>query len=146
MSSDTERNEQDPAAGFGSALGLADADAPRVDPNASFRTRLAAAVSSDSRRGERDFTAPPPQRILAAVSVWAFVLALGGIVVGISALVRIIAGAPGWFEPVIILVGIVGMAFTVAGFATVRRPMIPWAVLGAGTLTLIAGAVMTASA
>ncbi|WP_412541818.1 hypothetical protein R8Z50_04495 [Longispora sp. K20-0274] len=146
MSSETERNEPDHVASFGSALGLADADAPAADPNASFRTRLAAAVGVDGRRGPRDFSAPPPQRILAGVSVWAFVLALGGVVVGVAALVRIIAGAPGWFEPVIILTGIVGMGFTVAGFATVRRALIPWAVLGAGTLTLIIGAIMTASA
>ncbi|GIG57026.1 hypothetical protein Lfu02_13980 [Longispora fulva] len=146
MSSETERNEPDHVAGFGSALGLADADAPAVDPNASFRTRLALAVGSEGRRGARDFSAPPPQRILAAVSVWAFVLALGGIVVGLAALVRIIAGAPGWFEPVIILVGILGMGFTVAGFVTVNRALIPWAVLGAGTLTLIVGAILTASA
>ncbi|WP_018348135.1 hypothetical protein [Longispora albida] len=131
--------------GFGATLGLAENERIAADRSVPLRARLVAAVGPgrDADAGPRT---PPRQRTLAAVAVWAFVLGLGGFVVGASALVRMIAGTPSWFQPTIVVIGVLGIALTVGGFATVQRRFVPWAMLGLATACLVAGAISTASA
>lgn len=89
----------------------------------------------------------PRMRQLAIAAIWALVLCVGGIGCGIWALVGIVSGATnGWFEPTIIVTGIVGLAFSAAAFPLVDRRGLPWLLLGLGTVTLITGFVLTANA
>ncbi len=131
--------------GFGATLGLT--ETPPVGHNGSFRARLAQAVGDEDPDPEQedDFTAPP-QRIVATVAVWALVLGLGGMVVGGAAMVQIITGAPGWFKPAIVLIGLLGIVLTVCGFATARQRFMPWLMLVAATLVLAGGAVLVTNA
>jgi len=79
----------------------------------------------------------PRQRKLGAVSVIALTEALIGLLVGFAALIQIIAGAPGWFEPTIIAVGLAGTALTATAFITIQHRWLPWAMLGGGGVALI---------
>ncbi|WP_203657815.1 hypothetical protein [Actinocatenispora rupis] len=89
----------------------------------------------------------PRMRQLAIAAIWALVLCVGGIGCGLWALIAIIAGAtPGWFEPAIVVTGIVGLAFSAAAFPLVDRRGLPWLLLGLGTATLITGFILTAGA
>jgi hypothetical protein len=86
--------------------------------------------------GEND--GRPRMRLLAGACAWALVLALGGLLSGILALITIIGGSgPGWYEPAIVIVGIIGMGLTVAAFPLLEKRIVPWALLGAATVTLI---------
>jgi hypothetical protein len=146
VSSETEQDNHN-AVGFGAALDLVESETPSMDPRSSSQTRLAAIVGA-KRGPSSDSTVPPTQRILAGVSMWAFALALGGVIVGMAALVRIVAGEPSWwFKPlIIILVGFVGMGLTVGGFVTVQRRLMPWMMLTGATLALFLGAIITTTA
>ncbi|MGA8116397.1 MAG: hypothetical protein WCA46_22300 [Actinocatenispora sp.] len=76
-------------------------------------------------------------RKLVLASIWGLVLCLGGMVVGIWALVRIIAGmTTPWYEPVIIVVGLVGLALTVGAYPMLERRGLSWLLLAAGTCVL----------
>lgn len=83
-------------------------------------------------------------RRVAAVALWACVLAIGGLVVGIVALVKILSHAPGWFEPVVTAVGVIGIGLTAAAFPAVNRRSLPWLLLSAATVTLVAVGVLAA--
>jgi hypothetical protein len=51
--------------------------------------------------------------------------------------VAIIAGAaPAWFEPVVVLVGVLGIVVTAATFAAIHRRWLPWLLLVAATALL----------
>lgn len=91
------------------------------------------------------FSARPPmvrQRRLMGLSVWALGLGLSGLVLGVVALVRIMTEAPGWFEPVFSVVGVVGLGLIVAAFVTVARRVTPWILMGASSALLVVGVVL----
>ena len=89
----------------------------------------------------------PRLRQLMGVCGWAAVLGGVGLVIGIRGLIGVIAGdPPGWFEPSMIVVGIVGIALTVGAIVTVGRRRAPWALLGASSLVLISAMILTAQA
>jgi hypothetical protein len=50
----------------------------------------------------------------------------------------IMGSAPGWFEPVVVTVGLAGIALTSAAFAAIHRQRVPWRLLTAATVTLLA--------
>jgi hypothetical protein len=54
--------------------------------------------------------------------------------------------SPSWFEPVMAVIGLVGIALTVGGFLTVHRQRAPWIFLGGGSAMLIAGMIVTSAA
>jgi hypothetical protein len=89
----------------------------------------------------------PRLRQLMGVCGWAAVLGGIGLVIGIRSLFGVLGGsAPGWYEPSIIAVGIVGIALTVGAFLTVQRRRTPWAFLGASSVVLAAAMVITTQA
>jgi hypothetical protein len=89
----------------------------------------------------------PRLRQLMGVCGWAAVLGGVGLVIGIRDLFAVVTGAsPGWFEPVMSLIGLAGIALTVGGFLTVHRQRAPWIFLGAGSAMLVAGMIVTSTA
>jgi hypothetical protein len=89
----------------------------------------------------------PRLRQLVGVCVWAAVIGGVALVTGIRALIGSLgAGPPSWYEPSVISVGLGGLALTVAAFATVNRRWIPFALLGAATVTLVVALNLTAHA
>jgi len=86
-------------------------------------------------------------RHLLIMAVWAFLLALGGLGLGSWALFILMSGsAPGWFEPVIILMGLVGLSLAMSAFPATSRPRLPWILLGASTVVFIVGLILTVNA
>ncbi|GAA1816584.1 hypothetical protein GCM10009682_41860 [Luedemannella flava] len=89
----------------------------------------------------------PRLRHLVAASVWAALLGVVGLAIGLRGFVGVLAGdAASWYEPTIITLGVVGIGLTVGGFATIHRHRAPWVLLGAASVTLLAGLVSTISA
>ncbi|TWJ12631.1 hypothetical protein LX16_3392 [Stackebrandtia albiflava] len=80
------------------------------------------------------------------VSAWALALAVTGFVVGAIALIRLMGDMPGWFEPVFAATGVFGLLLIVAAFVTVQYRRIPWLLLGASSVTLVAGIIMLGNA
>jgi hypothetical protein len=94
------------------------------------------AVADRFRLPASNDPAPQPGRMLG-VCAWATALGFVGVGVALRALVALLAGrTPAWFEPTITTVGMVGIALTTAAFASVHRNRLPWALLGASTVTL----------
>ncbi len=94
------------------------------------------------------FTRPQPRmRQLIGVCGWAAVLGGLGLVVGVRGLIGDLMGlAPSWYEPSMIIVGLVGIVLTVGAFVTVHRRRTPYILLGASTLSLLYSMVLTATA
>lgn len=93
-------------------------------------------------RGEQ-----PRMRQLMGVCGWAAVLGGLGLVIGIRGFIGDLMGkAPGWYEPAMIIVGILGIGLTVSAFVTVNRGRLPYALLGAATFVLLTALFFTASA
>jgi hypothetical protein len=66
-------------------------------------------------------------------------------VVGVRGLIAIIIGGiPGWYEPTLIVMGLVGIGLTAGAFVTVQRGRLPWILLGAGTGVLLSSIITTA--
>lgn len=89
--------------------------------------------------------APHPVR-LAGVCAWAAGLALLGLPVAGRSSVAVVAGtAPGWFEPTVVIVGLLGIGTTASGFAAIHRRWLPWLLLVAGTGLLAVNLLLTLS-
>ena len=87
----------------------------------------------------------PPLRVLAGLAGWAGALGVIGLMVGVRGLVAILVGGiPGWYEPTLIILGLVGIGLTAAAFVTVQQRPIPWILLGTGTGVLLAAIIATA--
>ncbi len=92
-------------------------------------------------------TGSPRMRALGLAAVWAVLLCLGGLVCGTWGLIAILSGVtPSWYEPTIVVVGVFGLALAAAAFPLAERRLVPWALLGGSTVTLVVGYVLTASA
>jgi hypothetical protein len=92
---------------------------------------------------DRRVPAPHPIRLLA-ICGWAAGLGLLGLPVAGRSSVAIITGtAPGWFEPVVVSVGVVGILVTAATFAAIHRRWLPWLLLLAGTGLLASNLALT---
>jgi hypothetical protein len=100
-------------------------------------------VTGAFRRPDLSRGGPNPRR-LAGLAGWAAALGLLGLVVGVRGLVAIlIGGIPGWYEPTLIGMGLVGIGLTSGAFLTVQRGQLPWILLGAGTAVLLSSIVAT---
>ena len=89
----------------------------------------------------------PQLRQLIGVCGWAAILGVVGLVVGIRGFVGDLLGAaPGWYEPAMIAVGLVGIGLTVGAFVTVHRRRTPYILLGAASLVLVYAMTLTATA
>jgi hypothetical protein len=89
-----------------------------------------------------DDPAPSTARLLT-MSLFAAAMGLVTVAVGARGMVAAIGGAPGWYLPVLSLLGLAGVAPAVGSFLSIHRPALPWLLLLAGTVPL-AGAVMVA--
>ncbi len=109
----------------------------------SWTSSLAPAESTAGAQSRPE----PRLRQLMGVCGWAAVLGGVGLIIGIRALFGVLGGsAPGWFEPSIATVGLIGIGLTVGAFLTVQRRRTPWALLGASSIVLIVGMVLTTQA
>ncbi|GAB3992447.1 hypothetical protein GCM10029992_01410 [Glycomyces albus] len=81
-------------------------------------------------------------RRLAGVAIWALLLVLAGSVSAIVGLFHIFGDGPGWFTPVFISTGVLGMMLTMMAFATLRFKGVPWMFMAAATATLLAAFAM----
>jgi hypothetical protein len=82
---------------------------------------------------------------LAALAGWAALLGVVGLVVGVRGLIAILVGGiPGWYEPTLIAMGLVGIGLTAGSFLTVQQGRLPWYLLGAGSTVLLSAIIATA--
>ena len=101
-------------------------------------------VTGAFRRPNFSRPGPDPRR-LAGLAGWAAALGLVGLVVGVRGLIAIIIGGiPGWYEPTLIVMGLVGIGLTAGAFITVQHGRLPWILLGGGTGVLLASIITTA--
>jgi hypothetical protein len=90
-----------------------------------------------------DDPSPGTARVLA-MSLYAALLGLGGVGVGVRGLMSVIGGGvPGWYVPVLALAGLLSVVPAVGAFLSVHRPFLPWALLMAAAVPL-AGAITLA--
>ena len=89
----------------------------------------------------------PRMRQLMGVCGWAALLGGLGLVIGIRGFIGDLMGkAPGWYEPSMIVVGILGIGLTVGAFVTVNRGRLPYALLGAASAVLLTALFFTVMA
>ena len=92
-----------------------------------------------------DDPTPGTGRVLA-MALYAAMLGLGGVGVGLRGLVSVIGGGvPGWYVPLLSLVGLIGVALAVGAFLSMHRRFLPWVLLLAAAVPLT-GDVMLATA
>jgi hypothetical protein len=90
--------------------------------------------------------AAPEQRRLIGVCAWAGLLGIGGVTIALRVLLALFQVDSSWYPVKACAIGLVGLMFTVAAFASVHRPVLPWTMLTCATGALVAGIVVTASA
>jgi hypothetical protein len=85
-----------------------------------------------------DDPAPGTGRLLA-MSVYASLLGLAGVGIGIRGMVSLIGGGvPGWYVPVLAFLGMVSVALSIGAFLSIHRRMLPWLLLAGAAAPLIA--------
>jgi hypothetical protein len=125
--------------------------APPIEPDQIDREpqsdveRFAEAVGDRFRLPAADDPEPSP-RYLIGVSVWAALLGLGGIAVGLRALIGMLATDTSWYTPTVVAIGTAGLVATIGAFASVHRRRMPWLMLGVATTALLADWYLTGAA
>ena len=119
-----------------------DSPAPDVVP---FGWEPVPAGEHDEVDGEVFFRFPgvddpaPGNRRLLAMSIYASLLGLAGVGIGIRGMVsQIGGGVPGWYVPVLAFLGMVSVALSVGAFLSIHRRVLPWVLLLGAALPLIA--------
>jgi hypothetical protein len=77
-------------------------------------------------------------RRLAGLSTWAALLGFGGLFVVGRIMVGLFTEIATWYLLVALLLGLVGVACTVAAFASVHQRRLPWLLLGTATVLELA--------
>ena len=108
----------------------------------SMRKRLRQQLP-DAFRLPTDRDPAPEPRHLAAVCGWAAVLGLGGMAVALRAFVGLIGAYRAWYAPTVIVIGLIGLTCTIAAFASVHQRRLPFALLGAASVSLVLGWIVT---
>lgn len=86
----------------------------------------------------------PRLRTLIGICGWAALLGGVGLIIGIRGFWGIAAGdAPGWYEPTIVTLGLIGIFITIGSFLTAHRDRVPWILLGCASVSLITGMIIT---
>jgi hypothetical protein len=89
----------------------------------------------------------PNLRRLAGLSGWAALLGVIGLGVGVRGLIAILVGeVPGWYQPTLIMMGLIGLGMIAGAFLTVQRGILPWLLLGASSVVLLASIIVTSQA
>jgi hypothetical protein len=119
-----------------------DSPAPDLVP---FGWEPGPADQMDDIDGEVYFRFPTPDdpapgtRRLLAMSLYASLLGLAGVGIGIRGLVsQIGGGVPGWYVPVLAFLGMVSVALSVGAFLSIHRRVLPWLLLLGAAVPLIA--------
>jgi hypothetical protein len=86
----------------------------------------------------------PEQRRLIGVCAWAGLLGIGGVTIALRVLLTLFQVDSGWYAMKASAIGLVGLLFTVAAFASVHRPVLPWSMLSCATTALAGAIVLTA--
>jgi len=81
---------------------------------------------------------PPAGRHLARICAWAAVVGLAGTLAALRAFIGLIYEERGWYLPVLILIGLIGMASTIGAFASVHRRRLPMILLGVASASVVA--------
>jgi hypothetical protein len=113
-----------------------------VTVDVSRARRLRQQLPGAFRLPTEDDPAPEP-RHLAGVCLWAAALGLGGMAVALRAFVGLIAQYRGWYAPSVIVIGLIGLACTIGAFAGVHHRRLPFALLGAASVSLLIGWIVT---
>lgn len=107
------------------------------------RTKRLRQQLPDAFRLPTDRDPAPEPRHLAAVCGWAALLGLGGMAVALRAFVGLVSASRAWYAPTVIAIGLVGLACTIAAFASVHKRRLPFALLGAASVSLLLGWIVT---
>jgi hypothetical protein len=125
----------------------------QAEPPAEPEIDLTDTFSGAAERLHRGYTrpdAPASSRRLAAVSLWALLLVLGGAVAGLRALLARLdgtgTGLAGSLLGLTTMGGLVGLGLTIGAFLTIGSRRTPWILMGAATAVLFALMVLTAVA
>jgi hypothetical protein len=78
---------------------------------------------------------PGTGRVLA-MSLYAAALGLAGVGVGLRGLVSVMGGVPGWYVPLLVLMGLVSVLLAIAALMSLHRPTLPWTLLLAAAVPL----------
>ncbi|GAA2571667.1 hypothetical protein GCM10010435_52610 [Winogradskya consettensis] len=116
--------------------------APEVVPFGWEATRQVAREFGDDEARFRFPAADDPTpgtRRLLSMSLYASMLGLGGVGVGVRGLVsQFGGGVPGWYTWVLAVLGMVSVALAVGAFLSIHRRWLPWVLLVAAALPLAA--------
>jgi len=85
----------------------------------------------------------PGNRRLLTMSLYASALGLAGVGVGVRGFVSVLGGVPGWYVPVLVILGLLSVALAVGAFLSIHRRMLPYLLLAAAAVPL-AGAIALA--
>jgi hypothetical protein len=136
----TSQTEVDPAAG-------AKTEGAALMPFGGWERTPTLGVVGDNEALFRfpapDDPAPSTARLLT-MSLYAAALGLGGVGVGICAMVTVIGGADFWYVPILALFGLLSVALTVGTFLSIHRPILPWVLLMLATAPLTVDVVIAA--
>jgi hypothetical protein len=81
---------------------------------------------------------------LIGICAGATVLGLAGLLVAVRGLFGIVGGyAPTWYQPALIIVGMVGILLTVVAFMAIHRQKLPWIMLALSMISLAVNVVLT---
>ena len=73
-------------------------------------------------------------------------LGLADLVLVICGLVTILGGtAPGWYEPVLIVLGLGGIALAATAFVTIQFRIVPWIFMALSSGVVLVSLIMTGS-
>jgi len=85
-----------------------------------------------------DDPVPTTRRVLA-MSLYASALGLAGVGLGVRGFVSVLTGtAPGFYVPVLALVGLISVALVVGAFLSIHRRVLPFLLLAAAAIPLAA--------
>ena len=84
-----------------------------------------------------DDPAPGTRRLLS-MSLYASALGLIGVGVGVRGFVSVLGGVPGWYIPVLSLLGLISVALMVGAFLSIHRRVLPYVLLLAAAVPLAA--------
>lgn len=130
----------------------AQARAPQAEAAAAARIAATAETPAPARVSVLAAAAPdepaqgPAPRRIASVCAWAAVLGLADLVLVICGLVTILGGtAPGWYEPVLIVLGLGGIALAATAFVTIQFRIVPWIFMALSSGVVLVSLIMTGS-
>jgi hypothetical protein len=124
-------------ASAGDAAGGDGSPAPR-SPVAPMQRRFRLPTSTDP--------APESNKLLG-MCLWAAALGLIGLIPGGRLAVAVVLDSgPGWYSPVALALGMLGLAAIGAGFAAIHLPRLPWQLFGFASFLLVVNLILVYTA